>query len=101
MSGYYKLVGHDAVPCVMEDWAETFTDTESRRVALTAIGGSEVSTVFLGLNHNHRGGPPLLFETMIFGGPLDQEQDRCGTWDEAVALHERMCQRVRSGETEP
>jgi len=35
-------------------------------------------------------GPPLLFETMIFNGPDDGEyQERCSTWEEAEAMHER------------
>ena len=56
-----------------------------------------VSTVFLGLDHNFFwGGPPLVFETLVFGGPLDQEMDRYSTYDEAVRGHEAMCERVRA-----
>lgn len=47
-----------------------------------------ISTVFLGLNHGtltH----PLLFETMIFDGPLDGYQKRCFTYNEAVQMHMR------------
>jgi hypothetical protein len=33
----------------------------------------EVSTVFLGIDHQYGGGPPLLFETMAFGLPDDDE----------------------------
>ena len=40
---------------------------------------------------NFAGGPPILFETMIFGGPEDQYTDRCSTWDEAVKMHEKAC----------
>jgi hypothetical protein len=32
---------------------------------------------------------------MVFGGPLDQEQDRCTTWDEAEAMHAAMVARVK------
>lgn len=41
-----------------------------KRVALTIVHeGCEVSTVFLGLDHSWTpGGPPLVFETMVFGG---------------------------------
>lgn len=49
-------------------------------------GEVHVSTVFLGMDHGF-GGMPLLFETMIFGGELDQFQDRYPTWDMAVAGH--------------
>ena len=37
----------------------------------------------------------MLFETMVFGGPMDQEQDRCTTWDEAEAMHAAMVARVK------
>lgn len=54
----------------------------------------DVSTVFLGLDHRFGEGPPLLFETMVFGGPLDQECERYTTWDEAIAGHEVMVNRA-------
>ena len=31
----------------------------------------------------HFDGPPLLYETMIFGGPLEEEQERYSTRAEA------------------
>ena len=37
----------------------------------------------------------MLFETMVFGGSLDQEQDRCTTWDEAEAMHKAVVERVK------
>lgn len=92
---YYKLEGHTPVPIedVLE-WASGF-DRTTRRVAQTMIGEARVSTVFLGLDHSYGEGPPILFETMVFGGPLDQEEERCSTWEEAEAMHEAMCRRVR------
>jgi hypothetical protein len=52
------------------------------------IGNVKVSTVFLGLDHNYSlDGPPLLYETMIFGGEHDQYQERYATRDEALAGH--------------
>ena len=54
--------------------------------------------MFLGLNHNFlREGPPILFETMIFGGRHDEFLKRCATWDEAEAMHVEAVQLVRSG----
>ncbi len=41
-------------------------DLENRHVAQTTIGDLWVSTVFLCLDHGWMGGPPVLFETMIF-----------------------------------
>lgn len=53
-------------------------------------GVSRISTVFLGLDHAFNGGPPILFETMVFDGPLDGLQLRYRSWDEAVATHDRI-----------
>lgn len=67
-----------------------------RRVARDKVGDVTISTVFLGLDHSFdESGPPILFETMVFGGPLDEEQVRYATWDEAVAGHAAMVQRVK------
>lgn len=52
-------------------------------------GGILVSTVFLGINHNWGSGPPILWETMIFGGKWDKEeyQERYHTKEEALEGH--------------
>jgi hypothetical protein len=76
-------------------WAEGF-EKDNRHVADETIGGVRVSTVFLGLDHSFDGGRPLLFETMVFGGALDQEQRRCTTWDEAEKMHAAMVERVKA-----
>lgn len=86
---------HEVHKCSLGDWAEMMERRESRRVASTDVGEVQVSTVFLGLDHNWGIGAPLIFETMVFGGPLDQEMDRYSTWDEAEAGHAVMVQRVR------
>jgi hypothetical protein len=64
------------------------------------VGGARVSTVFLGLDHRFiTSGPPILWETMVFGGELDQEQDRCaGSREQAEAMHQRMVERVKKGD---
>jgi len=75
-------------------WAKSF-ETIDRRVAFDTTKGVAVSTVFLGLNHNFGDGPPLLFETMVFGGTLNDEQVRYSTREEAIAGHAKMVERVR------
>lgn len=51
-----------------------------------------VSTVFLGLDHRMFGeGPPILFETLVFGGPNDGRMERYCTWEEAERGHKVMC----------
>lgn len=70
------------------DWASKCENNEHRIVAKDDINGAHVSTVFLGLDHNLFGvGDPILFETMIFGGSLDEYQERCRTWEEAEEQH--------------
>lgn len=90
MSGwprYYILVGRTPVAVDLMTWGKWF-EKNDRRVDATRINSKcSVSTVFLGLDHNHRGGEPILFETMIFGGPLDGEQWRYHTWEQAERGH--------------
>jgi len=46
-----------------------------------------VSTKFLGMDHCYNDGPPVLFETMIFGGAHDQYQERYTSWKKAKEGH--------------
>lgn len=64
-------------------------------VAQTEIGDFAISTVFLGVDHNHADGPPLLFETAIFGLGLPDIASRCSTWQQAEAQHAEICARYR------
>lgn len=79
---------------VME-WAKWF-EHDKRHVAKTYYRGWYISTVFLGLDHAWgEDNEPVLWETMVFGGPLDQEQDRCsGTRADAQAMHDEMMSRI-------
>jgi hypothetical protein len=67
-----------------------------RRIARTEIApGVWVSTVFLGLDHampDEQG--PVLFETLVIGGPLDDTMLRYRTYDEAEAGHASMVEAV-------
>lgn len=66
-----------------------------RRVAIDRVGDVTVSTVFLQHDHNwSSSNRPVLFETMVFGGPLDEEQWRYCTWEEAEAGHAEVLARV-------
>jgi hypothetical protein len=86
----YILMNRVPIAVDWKTWAVWFDKIENRRVARTEINEScYVSTVFLGLDHNFSGkGEPLLFETMIFGGPLDQDTYRYRTWADAERGHE-------------
>jgi len=97
MADKYILEGKEPVeaPDLMA-WARWF-ETADRHVAQTEVGEANVSTVFLGLDHSFGSGPPLLFETMVFGGDSDDTQERYPTWEEAEAGHAAVVERVKSG----
>lgn len=85
---YYILMDRLPVAVDMMTWAQWFANIDNRRVGSDHIGSVHVSTVFLGLDHNWHGvGDPILFETMIFRGPLDQETWRYCTYAEAERGH--------------
>ena len=89
----YVLVGHTPIRCdnILE-FCLFFSNGYNRRVEFTQINEDiVVNTVFLGLDHQWGNGPPLLFETMVFGGELDQNTDRYSTWEEAIEGHKNMC----------
>lgn len=89
MSDKYVLVDRKPVPADLMEWAKFFErGDDARRVGHTTFDGGYVSTVFLGLDHRYGApGDPLIFETMIFGGPHDGYQERYSTWDQAEAGH--------------
>lgn len=90
---WYRLdEDRNPVACSLEEWCEwRQTPGEPWRVAQTWLDDKRVrvSTVFLGNDHRFFGdGPPILFETMIFGGPHDEYQRRYCAWEEAVGGHD-------------
>lgn len=79
------------------EWGCFFEATALRTVAKDKIGDADVSTVFLGLDHGFGQGEPVLWETMVFGGPFDQTMERCsGTWQDAEAMHKRMVDQLQA-----
>ncbi len=94
MSRFYKLINKQAQP--VEDfieWCEWHARAD-RNVKYTKVGDVQISTVFLGMDHAHFGGPPMLFETMIFGGAFNEDMDRCSTWEQAEEQHKNMVYKV-------
>ena len=72
-------------PVEVKDLLEWASNPRSHvPVDRTEIGKAVVSTIFLGLSDIF--GNPV-FETMIFGGPLDMYQERCRTWAQALEQH--------------
>ena len=109
MTEYYN---RDGTPMEMMEWAKVFENPAQKRVAEDTVNGYWVSTVWLGLNHQwDPNGPPLIFETMVFpvgkpeGGRTEGAPDlgderfcrRYSTEAEALAAHELVVERIRSG----
>jgi hypothetical protein len=85
---YYILVDRLPVAVDVHTWARFFGNIDNRRIGQDIFDNVRVSTVFLGFNHNmHSTGNPVLFETMIFGGPLDSSQWRYTSYADAEAGH--------------
>ena len=95
MSGKYVLdaAGNPKPEPDLMAWSKWF-EKGDRVVAKTSVGEAEVSTVFLGLDHSFGGSAPLLYETMVFGGPFDGEQERYATKDQAQAGHAEWVAKV-------
>lgn len=89
----HYVLDDDGTPVLEPDILKWVVGRNHNIVAKTMVGDVKISTVFLGINCAFDGGMPLLFETMIFGGPHDCYQrryvTRTGALDghtEAVAL---------------
>jgi hypothetical protein len=104
----YRLEGTTPVPCNdMEYFAQGFDD--ENEVAHTTVflprrwwwpfrPKVEVSTIFMGFDHDFtRQGPPLLFETVIYGGTLNGRQWRYSTWKQAEDGHLAAVALVKNG----
>lgn len=98
MTGIYVL--RDRTPVKVAELSE-FEGTQ--HVARTEVApGVIVSTVFLGVDHSHGSGPPILFETMVFNDYGDDgTQDRYSTWGDAEAGHERVVAAQRAKVVSP
>jgi hypothetical protein len=89
MGMFYDWEGQ---PITLLQWARLFED--ARHIGDDELDGVRVSTVWLGLDHSFGLGPPLIYETMVFGA-LDLEGERYATEQEARAGHARWVELVR------
>lgn len=77
-------------------WGEWYGTTDCS-VARTDIGESTISTVFLGTDHRFggNGAAPILWESLVFEGPLKDEMNRYTSREAALAGHEAIVDRVK------
>jgi hypothetical protein len=96
MFGKY-ILDENNQPVLIEDvmeWARWFEKAD-RVVARSVVGIYTVSTVFLGTDHRWDGGPPILWETMIFTSEpneLDEFQERYTSHEDALSTHKIIVQ---------
>lgn len=92
-------------PLSIEDADPRLGDPNYKRVAEDTIGPYWVSTVWIGIDMGFmRGGPPIIFETMVFAhtttdsklGPPTDYCDRYATEEQALAGHEAICTLIRA-----
>lgn len=97
---FYIWKDGKAVPVTdVLQWAREFGKS-NRQVASTEVDGVRISTVFLGMNHRYDYGsekrlPPILWETMVFGGEHDQDQWRYDSIEKAKGGHKKAVAIVR------
>lgn len=95
-----KYILKDHIPIEEPDilkWAQWYEEFNNRVLKKDKIGELRISTVFLGIDHRlFDEGPPILFETMIFGGQHDKYQERYTSWDEALEGHRVALELVRN-----
>ncbi len=95
MRYYYILEGKNVKEISdVRVWGSLF-EKANRHVGNDKIGEVKVSTVFLGIDHNFNEGIPILFETMVFGGKFDQEQELYSTYEEAELGHDKWVNKVK------
>ena len=81
-----------------QQYSSLYADFDYKCLRQSRGLGKLVSTVWLGLDHSFGGGPPVIFETMVFPIGPDGEMipseiatDRYCTEEEALKGHEEMC----------
>lgn len=80
-------------------WGRWLEESQQRVLAQNFVGEAMVSTVFLGINHRFIGnGPPILWETMVFGGTLDGAQQRYESREEALRGHQAWIRKVNEAQ---
>ena len=99
----------NGTPIDMDEWGVKNSSWEYKVVGRWASDGRiapddpssegqvSVSTVWLGINHGWGPGLPVIFETMIFGGPYDDSCMRYCTEIEAYEGHQRTVDDVVAG----
>jgi len=90
MGKYILNDRREPVRATEQEWLRWWSAEPDRHiVAKTVVGGVEISTVFLHIDHGLQfdGRPPLIFETMLFDDYEEGRERRYRTWAEAEIGH--------------
>jgi hypothetical protein len=90
---FYRLDGRRVEPIEAAEWLAWCEATNGGKEYLLGSGSAELSvdTIFLGIDRQLRDGPPLLFETIILGGPCDGQAWFSATYEDAERRHQEGC----------
>jgi hypothetical protein len=104
MARYFILRGEMVVEepdySVWAEWYEALYE-KVRCIASDQLHHCTVSTDFLAMSMGlNTGAPPLIFETRVRGGWLDDESERYATLNEARLGHQRWLERIRAADEE-
>jgi hypothetical protein len=80
----------------IQEWGEKMRDIAYRRIDFDEVEHLEVSTVWLGLDHSTGSGPPVIFETRVFGDGEPCVQRRYVTLAEAKSGHVEIVRDLRN-----
>ena len=97
MADHYILDNNgQPVPVDVLVWSLWYENAASRVLAQTDTTEGFVSTVFLGLDHSFGSGPPVLWESLVFGGARDGWMDRYTSREDALLGHRFMVEELRN-----
>ncbi|MDR1310615.1 MAG: hypothetical protein LBK01_01885 [Burkholderiaceae bacterium] len=97
---FYKLVNRKPVPCTLAEYAIHAQKESNRIVAQTTVDAVRVSTVFTGIDRAFGTGEKQLFETILFGLSLPDEQHprwQYASWEEAQQHHLQLVADLQAG----
>lgn len=87
---------HDLIENPKAFRKESYKHRRSRnRIRFTKTKNGFISTVFLGVDHNHRGGEPITFETAFFKGDSVVMMERVSKHREALKCHQSFTEKYK------
>lgn len=94
---FYILENKRPVPVEAVEYYQWAALNNTQRLWSDQIRDIDVSTIFLGLDCGFGSRTPVLFETMVFGGPDHLYQKKYISWEDAEKGHQRAVNMVKGG----